>query len=147
MSDLTQRYHFRGGADQHFHELDGAFANSIDAVENEAAGGGVDQIDHVVQPAAELVNILTVERGNESLIELGQDGVGDVVALVLDGFDALHLLGHARCSASSICRRALAPAMNILGLLVEQVEESPLRAAASRCKSPGMSDDSPLKSL
>src|ERR1700748_2009437 len=54
--------HFFGGADQHFHQLDGAFANRIDAIKHEAAGRSIDQIDHVVQPATQLVNVFAIKR-------------------------------------------------------------------------------------
>jgi hypothetical protein len=115
--------HFRGGGDQHFDEVGGAWSNFADAIENEAAGGGVDEINDIVQTAAEFVKILTIERGNESLVELGEDGVGDVVAVVLDGFDALHLLGHPGVVIEHLQER-FGARMNVLGLPVEQVEET-----------------------
>jgi len=43
----------------HFDEIEGSGTDAIDAIENKTAGGGVDQVDHVVQAAAELVNVFT----------------------------------------------------------------------------------------
>ena len=43
---------FGGGRDKDFDEVDGALADCIDAVEDKTAGGGVDEVDHVVELAA-----------------------------------------------------------------------------------------------
>src|SRR5258708_36072726 len=40
---------FHGGGDQYFDKVDGAFADGMDAIEDEAAGGSVDQVDNVVE--------------------------------------------------------------------------------------------------
>src|SRR5271167_4712210 len=43
---------FDGGRDEDFEEFDGALADGVDAVKDEAAGGGVDEVDDVVQLVA-----------------------------------------------------------------------------------------------
>src|SRR5882762_3528589 len=40
---------FHGGGDQYLDQVDGAFADGVDAIEHEAAGGSVDQVDNVVE--------------------------------------------------------------------------------------------------
>src|SRR2546430_1339762 len=83
------------GRDQGLDEIKGPAANAIDAIEYKTAGRGVHQVDHIVQTAAELINVVAVEGRDESLIQLGEQGVRDFVAFVLDGLYDLHLFGHA----------------------------------------------------
>ena len=74
-------------------EFDGAGADGVHAIEDEAAGGGVNQVNDVIHGAAELVHVLAVERSDKGLVELAEDLVRELVALVLDGLDDLNLLG------------------------------------------------------
>ena len=92
---MTAARDFDSGRDEDFDEVDGTFADGVDAIEDETAGGGVDEVDDVVELVAELVNVFAVEGSDEGLIELGEDDMGDFVALVLDGFDDLDLFGDA----------------------------------------------------
>src|SRR5436190_2660913 len=87
---------FDGGRDKNLDEIERAFANFVDAIEDEAAGGGINEVDDVVDLAAKLVDVFAVERRDESLIELGQEAVSDFVPFVFDGFNGLYLFGHAR---------------------------------------------------
>src|SRR6266403_1276227 len=48
---------FDGGGDENFDELDGAFANGADAIEHETAGGGVDQVDDIVELGCKCVDV------------------------------------------------------------------------------------------
>ncbi len=91
----NSQFDFRGGRNQDLNEIEGSVADAIDAIEHKTAGGGIDQVDDVVEAAAELVNVFTVEGGDEGLIQFGEEGVGDFVAFVLDGFDDLHLFRNA----------------------------------------------------
>ena len=50
--------------------------------------------------------------------------MGDFVALVLDGFDALHLFRHAGVVVQHLEERFGAH-VNVFGLRVKQVEETP----------------------
>src|SRR5713226_4463271 len=84
----------RGGRNQDFDEIKGSAAHTIDAIKHKTAGGRVDQVDHVVETAAQLINIFTVKGSDEGLIQLGKEGVSDLVAFVLDGFYDLHLFRH-----------------------------------------------------
>jgi len=83
---------YRGG-DQNSDEVDGAQADACHAVEHKAAGGGVDQVDDIVELAGELMYVFPIERCDEALVQLGEDAMGEFVAIVLDGLDDLHLLG------------------------------------------------------
>src|SRR3984893_14172766 len=84
-----------GGRNQDLDEIEGSRTDAIDAIEHKTAGGSVDQVDDVVQAAAELVNVFPVKGSDEGLVQLGEKGVGDLVAFVLDGFYDLHLFRHA----------------------------------------------------
>src|SRR5260370_26214692 len=86
----NSQFDFRGGRNQDLNEIEGSVADAIDAIEHKTAGGGIDQVDDVVEAAADLVNGLTVETGDEGLIYFGEEGVRDFVAFVLDGFYDLH---------------------------------------------------------
>jgi len=46
------------------------------AIEDEAAGGGVNQVDDVVHGAAEFVHVFAVEWGDEGLVEFAEESGG-----------------------------------------------------------------------
>src|SRR5208282_1169403 len=79
------RGELKGGCGKDFGEFDGAGADGVHAVKDEAAGGGVNQVDDVIHGAAELVHVLAVEWSDKGLVELAKDLVRELVALVLDG--------------------------------------------------------------
>ena len=114
---------FHGGRDKNSDEVRGAFADGVDAVEDETASGGVDEVDDVVKPATKLVDIFAVEGRDEGLAELGQEVVRDFVAFMLDGLDALDLLGDTRVMREHF-EEGFGPLVNILGLLGEKVEKA-----------------------
>src|SRR5580765_3812161 len=114
---------FRACGDEYFDEVDGAFADCVDAIENEATGGVIDQVDYVIQLAGQGVNIFAVKRRDKSLVELGENGVGDFVALMLDGLDGLDLLGHAGVMREHLLER-FGSDDDIFGLLGKKVEET-----------------------
>ena len=74
----------------------------------EPPGGAVDQVDDVVQPGGQEVDVLPVERGDEHPVEPGDHLVGDLVGLVLQPLDLIHdSRPRAVASArSSSCRSA-----------------------------------------
>ena len=113
---------FGGGGQKDFDEVDGAVADGGHAIEDEAAGGGVDQVDNVVELAAELVDVFAVQRSDEGLVELGKDVVSDLVALVLDGFDILDLLGHGGVVRKHL-EEGFGAGVDVLGLLDEEIEK------------------------
>ena len=53
-------------------------------------GGAVDQVDDVVQPGGQEVDVLPVERGDEHPVEPGDHLVGHLVRLVLQPLDLVH---------------------------------------------------------
>src|SRR5207249_776789 len=114
---------FGSSGGENLDEIDGAGADGIDAIKDKAAGGGVDEVDDVVQLAGELVDIFAVKRRNEGLIELGEDIVGDLVAGVLDGLDDLHLFGHAGVMREQV-KKSRGAALDVYGLLDEQGVET-----------------------
>jgi hypothetical protein len=63
--------------------LSGGGCRLGDAVQAERIADLLDEIEHVVEPGDEGVNILPVERRDEGLFEPMTDVVGDLVALVL----------------------------------------------------------------
>src|SRR6267143_4547852 len=90
-------------------------------VENETTGGGINQVDDIVERRAQFVDILAVDRGDESLIELHDDGVRNLITCVLDCFNALYLLVDGRVTRKQVAKsfRAL---LNILRLPREELE-------------------------
>ncbi len=89
------QFDFDGGGNQDFDEIDRSDTDGIDAIEHKAAGGGVNKVDNVVKPAAEFVDIFAVEGGDKGLVQLGEKGVGNLVAFMFDGLDDLHLFRDA----------------------------------------------------
>lgn len=69
------------------------------------------------------MDILAVEGRNERLVELDEEMVGNFVAFVLDGFDALHLLGHAGVVREHF-DKGFGAVVDVFGLLGEKVEET-----------------------
>ncbi len=112
-----------GGRNQDLDEIEGSAADAIDAIEHKSAGSGVDQIDHVVQTAAEFVNVFTVKGGDEGLVQLGEEGVGNLVAIVLDSFDDLHLFRHPGVVRKHSIQ-GFSPHMDIGCLFCKEVKET-----------------------
>src|SRR6267378_2770324 len=112
-----------GGRNQDLDEIEGSAADAIDAIEHKSAGGGVDQIDHVVQTATEFVNVFTVKGGDEGLVQLGEEGVGNLVAIVLDSFDDLHLFRHPGVVRKHSIQ-GFSPHMDIGCLFCKEVKET-----------------------
>src|SRR5216684_4804677 len=112
-----------GGRDENLNEVNGAGADGVHAVEHEAAGGGVNEVDDVVQLAAEFVNVFAVEGGNERLVQLGEDGMGNLVAFMLKGFDDLHLLRDAGVMREHL-EQSISPGMDIRCLFAKEVKET-----------------------
>ena len=69
----------------HDGELHQVLLHDRDVVHPEAVHDVVDHIRNVVELLGEGVNILAIERGDEGLVQLIDDGVRHIVALVLDG--------------------------------------------------------------
>ena len=116
-------FDFGGGRNQDSDEVERAGANRIDAVENEATGGGVDEVDDVIELAAELVDVFAVEGGDEGLVELGENGVSDLVALMLEGFNNLDLFGYPGVMRQHF-EQGLGPVVDVGRLLGKKVEET-----------------------
>src|SRR5260370_32671240 len=113
----------RSCRNQNLDEIQGSGTDAIDAIEHEAAGGGVDEVNDVIEAAAELVNVFAVERSDEGLIQLGEKGVGDLVAFVLDGFNYLHLFRDTGVVREQF-KQGIRAHMNIGRLFGEEVEEA-----------------------
>ena len=113
------------GGGQHFDEFDAARADVANPIEHESTSGRVDQVDDVVHGAAEFVNVLTIKRRDEGLVELAEDLVGDFVAIVFDSLDALDLFWNAGVVFEHL-DEGLGPGHDIFGLLLEQNEKIPV---------------------
>src|SRR5207248_961017 len=111
------------GRDEYLNEVNRARADSVDAVEHETAGGGVDEDDHIVEAAAEFINVFAVKGSDEGLIELGEEGVGYFVPFMLDGLDDLHLFRHAGVVREHF-QEGVGPHMDIRCLFGEEVKEA-----------------------
>src|SRR6266850_6263457 len=69
------------------------------------------------------MNVFAIKRSDKSLIELGEDVVGNLVALVLNGLNGLHLLGHARVVRKHLLKR-FGSNDDIFSLFCEKAEET-----------------------
>jgi hypothetical protein len=69
------------------------------------------------------VDILAIEGRDEGLVELGEEVVGDFVAFMLDGLDALDLFGDTSVVREHF-HQGFGADVDILGLLSEEVEKT-----------------------
>ena len=79
--------------DDDLRDLEGGGRSGGDFVKHDAVGRGVDEVEHVVERGSEGVDVFAIERGNKGGVELHEDGVGDLVAAMLDVFDLLDVRG------------------------------------------------------
>src|SRR5579859_4429725 len=70
--------------DYDFRQHGGGFGRGGDLVHDQADAGGVDEVEDVVERGGQAVNVFAIERGNEGLVELGEDVMGHVVTAVLN---------------------------------------------------------------
>jgi len=113
---------FGGRLDEDIGHLGGAGADLGHPVDNQAGGDGVNEVEDVVELGGELVDVLAVEGRDEGLVELGDDFVGELVAAMLDFFDAPGLRVNVLVVVEEVgqCPRAL---LDVLGHLREHGEE------------------------
>ena len=76
----------------HLGELLRSGRDLLDFVSDESAGGGVNKVENVIERRAQRMDIFPVERGNERPVQLLHQGVGKLIALVLQEFDFRNLL-------------------------------------------------------
>jgi len=69
------------------------------------------------------VNVFAIERRDKRLIELSEDVVRDLVPLMLDGLDGLHLFRDASVMREHLLER-FGSRDDVFGLLGEKVEEA-----------------------
>jgi hypothetical protein len=104
-------------------EVADAVTDFVHAVEDEAAGSGVGEVQHIVELGAELVDVLAVKGRDEGLVELQEDVVSDFVALVLDGLDVLRLFRHAGVVREHFHERSCA-GLDVFRLHGEEIEKT-----------------------
>src|SRR6266545_2670959 len=97
----------------------------LDAVHHEALGGGLDVVEHVVEPGGEVVDVLAVDRRDERGVQPLDDLVRDLVALMLDFLDRVGL-GASVSEVVELLAQKLGSVDDVLRLLLEQVEEQHL---------------------
>lgn len=115
-------FDFDRGGDEHIAECQRSGANMADAVKDEPAGGGVDQVDYIVHSTGQFVNVFAIERSNESLIQFAENLMRDFIAGVLDRFDALDLFGNT-CVMLQHANKCLSARDDVFGLPLEENEE------------------------
>jgi hypothetical protein len=57
--------------------------------QDEQANGLVDQVDDIVEPHGQAVDVVAVDRSDERAIDPAKNLVGNLIALVLEGLDLL----------------------------------------------------------
>jgi hypothetical protein len=70
------------------------------------------------------VDVFAIEWSYEGLVELGEDVVRDLVALVLDGLDGLHLFRDASVMREHLLVERFGSHNDVFGLLGEKIEET-----------------------
>src|SRR3954466_1002319 len=100
----------------------------LDLVEAQVVGDLVDQVDDVVHVGRELEDVLAVDRRDERRVQLVMDVVGDPVALLLADHDVARDVGSLR-EVSEHLIEEVGAANDVLGRLLEQVEELPVAGA------------------
>lgn len=88
----------------------------------EAPSGAIDQVDHVVEPRREPVNVLAIDRRNEALVDALIDRRGQQVGFVLDVLDRLDVFVHVPGIAEQRVQHARGR-REVSRQLVEQLEE------------------------
>src|SRR5713226_3408874 len=94
----------------------------FDPIDDEALGGGLEEVEHVVEAGREVVDVLAVDRRDEDRVEPPDDLVSDLVASVLDLLDRVGLGPGVREGVDQLVEEAGGPD-NVLGLLLELIEE------------------------
>src|SRR5256884_9512677 len=93
-----------------------------DPVDDEALGGGLEVVEHVVEAGREVVDVLAVERRDEGRVQPFDDLVRDLVARVLDLFDRVRLGPGVGEGVDQLLEEA-GGLDDVPGLLLEVVEE------------------------
>ncbi len=62
----------------------------VSAQPDQPLSGSVDEIEHIVERGGQPVNVFAIERSDKRLVKLGEDGMRDVVARVLNIMQLLH---------------------------------------------------------
>ena len=89
-SDAHRHLELRHGPADDVGDEHGALGRLPGVEHLEPPGGAVDQVDDVVEPGGQQVDVLPVERGDEHPVEPGDHLVGDLVGLVLQPLDLIH---------------------------------------------------------
>src|SRR2546426_3002587 len=97
----------------------------LDPVDPHPLGHRLDEVQHVVQPGGEVVDVLAVDRRDERGVQPLDDLVGDDVAGVLDLLDRVGL-GPGVGEIVELLAQQLGRLDDVLRLLIEQVEEADL---------------------
>src|SRR5438034_548621 len=95
----------------------------LDPIDNEALGGRLDVVEHVVQPRGEVVDVLAIDRRDEGRVQLLDDLVGDLVARVLDFLDLMGLGARVGEVVAEVVEQR-GGVEDVLGLLLEIVVEA-----------------------
>ena len=88
------RDHLRGGRDECLRLAGSTLPHGFQLVDEDELAHVVRDVGDVVDLRREADDVLAVQRGDERLVELAHDLVGQLVAVVLDGVDVTDLLLH-----------------------------------------------------
>ena len=88
--ELMQRDVHRLGAFQHnLAHADDLFGNLLRLEEQHTLGAGIDAVNHVIHRFAQLVDVLTVERDDKTVVQLLEYHSNKLVGIGFVGFDAV----------------------------------------------------------
>src|SRR4029453_4683143 len=77
----------------------------LDIIHDDALAGGIDEIQDVIHAGDELMDLVTIERGNKGLMEGFEGVVRNLISGMLDVFDSLGILGGGTHGAQHVRQR------------------------------------------
>src|SRR4030095_4676529 len=97
----------------------------LDVIHDDALDGGIDKIKDIIHAGDELMDLVTIERGNKGLMEGFEGVVRNLIAGMLDIFDGLGILGGSMHVAQHV-QQCLRPLDTLAGMLLKEIKKTVL---------------------
>ena len=120
--ELERLHHLLRTFDKELRESDRTVANAADMIHDDALQRPLQEINAIVKTIGERVDVLTIDRRDERLVEFVNDPVIDGVRLMLKIDDLAHLRFRLAVVLHDLIHHHSA-FMEILGAFEEQVEK------------------------
>src|SRR4029450_10873240 len=97
----------------------------LDVIHDDALDGGIDKIKDIIHAGDELMDLVTIERGNKGLMEGFEGVVRNLITGMLDVFDGLGILGGGTHVAQHVQQR-LRPLDTLASMLLKEIKKAVL---------------------